>query len=125
MTIMRKVLIVEDDRFLASAYKSAFDGICEVLIAYNGIEALQKVKNDKPSLIVLDLLLPLKDGYQVLSELKADVKTRNIPVIVASNLGQASEIERATKLGATAYIIKSETSITDVVSLVKKNCKLT
>jgi DNA-binding response OmpR family regulator len=116
---MKRVLIVEDDRFLAKAYQVAFSRIqLETEMAFNGVEALQKVNSWKPDLILLDILLPLKDGFEVLKELKADKRTKGIPVLIASNLGQPKEITKGKELGAIGYIIKSDTSISDVISLI-------
>lgn len=116
---MKRVLIVEDDRFLAKAYQVAFERVkLETEMAFNGVEALQKVNSWKPDLLLLDILLPLKDGFEVLKELKADKRTKNIPVLIASNLGQPKEITKGKDLGAIGYIVKSDTSINDVISMV-------
>ncbi len=123
MRNMAKVLIIEDDRFLASAYRFAFENEkLEVDIAYDGQEGLEKIKTFQPCCIVLDLIMPKVDGFQVLEQLRVSEATSKIPVIVASNLGQDSEIKKAMDLGAKAFITKSQTPITEVISKVQSLC---
>lgn len=118
---MKHVLIVEDDRFLAKAYSVAFEQkMISAELAFDGVEALQKVATNPPEVIILDILLPLKDGFAVLKELKANPTTAKIPVIIASNLGQPSEIQQGKDLGAFSYIVKSDTSIAAVIDQVVK-----
>lgn len=120
---MAKVLIIEDDRFLASAYRFAFENEkIEVDLAYDGQEGMEKFKTSQPDCIVLDLVMPKVDGFQVLEQLRQSPDTAKVPVIVASNLGQDSEIQKAMELGAKAYITKSQTPITEVISKVKSLC---
>lgn len=115
---MKKVLIVEDDRFLASAYKLAFEGEkFQVELAYDGVEAMEKMAVFQPDCIILDLVMPRLDGFGVLEEMKK--KGSKIPVVIATNLGQEGEIEKAKALGADEYIIKSETPITAVIQKAK------
>lgn len=125
--IMAKILVVEDDKFLANAYrvklnKSGFD----IKIARDGEEAIRMLSDFVPDLILLDLVLPKKDGFSVLKELKQNEKWKNIPVIIASNLGQKEDIDRGMSLGATDYIVKSDLSLKDLIdkinsSLIKKH----
>lgn len=120
-TNMAKVLIVEDDKYLASAYrvkltKAGFD----IKIAMDGEEAIEVVNSFLPDLIILDLLMPKKDGFATLEELRKDSKWKKIPIIIASNLGQKEDIERGMKLGATDFIIKSELNLNDLVSRIQK-----
>lgn len=118
---MKHVLIVEDDRFLAKAYSVAFEQKkIETELAFDGVEALQKIAANPPEVIILDIILPLKDGYEVLAELKANPATASIPVIIASNLGQAKEVQRGKDLGAFSYIVKSDTPIVEVIDQVVK-----
>lgn len=116
----KKLLIVEDDTFLAQAYAMAFDGSSlEVTIAKDGQEALDRLHDSPPDIVILDLLLPKVDGFGVLTAMKNDPKTAHIPVIIASNLGQQSDIDRGKTLGATDYIVKSSTSMSEVTQKVK------
>lgn len=117
----KKILIVEDDTFLAQAYAMAFDGTdITARIAKDGQDALDQLKSDVPDAVVLDLLLPKIDGFGVLTAMKADEKLKNIPVIIASNLGQQSDIDKGKALGANDYIVKSSTSMGEVTGKVKK-----
>jgi len=115
---MPKILIAEDDKFLANAYrvkltKEGFD----IEIAENGIKALEIVEKSQPDLILLDLVMPKKDGFSTLKDLKANEKWKNIPVIVSTNLSQEEDREKIMEMGANDFIIKSELSME---SLIKK-----
>ncbi|HZE87882.1 MAG TPA: response regulator [Methylomirabilota bacterium] len=114
---MKRILIAEDDQFLANAYrvkltKAGF----EVQITRDGGEALAALQTFTPDIILLDLIMPGKDGFTTLQELKANPKLRDIPVIVASNLGQKEDIEKSTKLGAADFILKSDLSLEGVIA---------
>ncbi|MFA6255066.1 MAG: response regulator [Patescibacteria group bacterium] len=118
---MAKVLVAEDDQFLSKAYsaklkKSGF----EVMLANDGEEVMQKVKTEKPDIILLDLIMPKKDGFEVLAELKKDEKLKKIPVVVLSNLGQEEDITRGKKLGAVGYLVKSNIPISAVVEKINQ-----
>ena len=118
---MAKILVSEDDQFLSNAYrvkltKAGF----EVKIATDGKETLNELKNFTPDLIILDLVMPIMDGFTALEEIKKNDKTKNIPVIIASNLGQKEDIERGIKLGAVDYIIKSDLSLDALIAKINK-----
>lgn len=113
---MAKVLVAEDDKFLSKAYaaklkKTGF----EVIVAMNGIEAVQKAKSDKPDIILLDLVMPKKDGFEALSDIKKDPTTKGIPVVILSNLGQEEDVKKGKELGAVDYLVKSNIAIQEVV----------
>ncbi len=113
---MKKLLVAEDDKFLANAYrvkltKAGF----EVLIVSDGQEALDSLKTFKPDLILLDLVMPIKDGFTVLGELKKSPDWAKIPIIVASNLGQKEDIDKATALGTDGYIVKTDLSLNGLI----------
>lgn len=121
---MKKVLVVEDDKFLASAYKAGFEGEgFEVSIAFDGEEALDMAKQLMPDVILLDILIPKIDGFSVLQQLKANKELEKIPVIVASNLGQKQDIEKGMQLGAIDYIVKSESSVTEILNKLRNVLK--
>lgn len=103
-----KILLVEDDKFFREFYaqKLREKGV-EVAQAGDGVEGLQKVSENIPDIILLDLIMPNKDGFQVLEELAKSDVTKNIPVLVFSTLGQEKDIEKAKSLGAKAYVNKS------------------
>jgi DNA-binding response OmpR family regulator len=114
--LMKKVLIVEDDKFLANAYrvkltKAGFD----IQMAHDGEQVFTVLQTFQPDLIILDLVMPKKDGFSVLTELKKTPTLQDIPVIIASNLGQQEDIERGKSLGAIGYIIKTDLSLDDLV----------
>lgn len=118
---MTKVLVVEDDKFLIKAYaaklkKEGFDTI----LASNGEDGLRIAAEEKPDIILLDLVMPKKDGFDVLYDLKQNKKLKNIPVVVLSNLGQPEDIEKAKKMGAKDYLVKSNISMKDIVDKIKE-----
>ena len=118
---MKHILIVEDEDFLSQVLKDnlSSEGY-KVEVAVDGEEALEKIEKSQPSLILLDLLLPKKDGFQVLEELKSNPDLKLIPVIVLSNLGADTDIKRALSLGAEDYFVKSQHPIAEVVERVRK-----
>jgi DNA-binding response OmpR family regulator len=117
---MKKILIVEDDKYLIQAYKGKFSksGL-EAMYAEDGSEASELIKTYTPDLILLDLIMPLKDGFMLLAELRANPTFQDTPVLVTTNLEQASDRERCMDLGATDYIVKSNMSLDEIVSKVK------
>lgn len=116
-----KVLMIEEDRFLRKIYRDKFSRInFEFLEATNGEEGLNKVIYEKPDLVILDLMLPKKNGFDVLIDIKSNKNTQEIPVIILSNLGQESDIKRGLSLGAEDYLVKTEVSLSDVVNKVKE-----
>jgi DNA-binding response OmpR family regulator len=117
---MAKILIVEDDRFLREliARKLRNEGY-EVLEAVDGEEGLKRIKEERPDLVLLDLILPGIDGFEVLAKAKEDPDTAQIPVIILSNLGQREEIERGLKLGAIDYLIKAHFTPGEIIEKIK------
>ena len=114
----KKILIVEDELPFRQIYRDAMHMYgYNAIEAEDGEEALRFVKVYKPDLVLLDLILPKKNGFDVLRELKSDDETKDIPVIVYSILEDKAEIERAMKLGANDYTFKG---ITPAVSVVDK-----
>ncbi|MFH1047098.1 MAG: response regulator [Patescibacteria group bacterium] len=119
-----KALIVEDDLLLSKALSSKLEQEkFEVLMAKNGQEALAMAKEHSPDIILLDLMLPVMNGFEVLSNLKLDAQLKSIPVLILSNLGQAEEIKRGEGLGADGYLIKSDVSLKTVVEKVNELLK--
>ncbi len=103
-----KILIVEDDAFFRNFYMTKLkEKEFEVDIAINGQDALNKIKEQKPDLILLDIIMPVVDGFEVLTQLKAANIVPPIPVLVFSTLGQESDIAKAKSLGAADFINKS------------------
>ena len=104
----RKVLVAEDDRFLRRAAESALrrHGF-DVITASDGEEALRLARQELPDIILLDLIMPKLQGFDVLRELKQDPATSSIPVIILSNLGQEQDSKVATEMGAVDYWVKA------------------
>jgi len=116
----KKILIIEDDSFLADMYAAKFQmkGY-KVNLAENGREAMKEIQKEKPSLIILDILMPKMDGFEFLEQFKKNEKFKNIPVIILTNLGQKREVERGFNLGADDYIIKAYFTPKEVVEKVE------
>jgi DNA-binding response OmpR family regulator len=114
------VLLVEDDEFLANIYKTKFEmeGF-KVSVAVNGEAGLADAKKKAPDIMLLDILLPKKDGFTVLKELKADAATSKIPVILLTNLGQKDDVQKGKELGAEDYLIKAHFKPSETVAKVK------
>ncbi len=116
-----KILLVEDEESLAQMYSTKFtsEGY-EVDIANDGYTGLQLAQKNKPDLILLDIILPQMDGFMVLKELKQSAKTKKIPVIMLTNLGQNEDIKRGKDLGADDYLVKASLTPSELVDKVKK-----
>ncbi len=116
-----KILIVEDDTFLLNMYADKFRAEkFDVSVADNGIKALKLAQENKPEIILLDILLPKKNGFEVLEELKANKETKSIVVILLTNLSQKDEIKKGMDLGAKDFLIKAHFMPNEVVAKVKK-----
>jgi two-component system alkaline phosphatase synthesis response regulator PhoP len=117
---MKTVLLVEDDKFLSSLLKNRLEkeGV-NLLYAPDGEAALQVLRSQPVGLVLLDIILPKKSGFEVLQEMQSDPLLSKIKVIIASNLGQDADIIRGKELGAMDYYVKAQTSIDDLVSKVK------
>jgi len=114
-----KILLTEDDEFISRAYKDGLERAGFIVFtAYDGEEAIESLRNDKPDIMLLDLIMPNKNGFEVLEEMGEDKDLRKIPVVILSNLGQDSDIERGKKLGAIDYIIKSDFSMKEMIDRV-------
>lgn len=121
MKPMAKILFVEDEQALQKTLCEALRGHdYEVLSAFNGEEGLKMAQAHKPELILLDLILPKKDGFEVLAALKADPETKAIPVVVLTNLEGVGDVDRALELGATTYLVKANYNLDDVIAKVRK-----
>lgn len=118
---MKKILIVEDDRFLAKLLGSKLASPeIEIETVFNGEEALRKFQEKKYDLVLLDLILPQKDGFEFLEEIQKNGKIKGVKIIVLSCLGQEQDREKALKLGAVDYLIKSQQPLPEVIERIKK-----
>ena len=119
----KKVLIIEDDTMISSMYKTKLeqDGYT-VIIANNGSEGLEKVKEENPDIILLDVIMPQLDGFTVLEEMRGNLGI-TVPIIMLTNLGTDEDMAKGDKLGATDYLVKSSLTPTQVSENVSKNLK--
>lgn len=116
-----KILLIEDEEMLANMYEVKFknEGF-DLFKASDGADGLEKSKIINPDFILLDIIMPKMDGFSVLKALKEDEKTKNIPVMLLTNLGQDEDIERGKKMGAVGYLVKANITPSEVVAAVKK-----
>jgi len=116
----KKILIVEDDSFLQglASRKLTKEGF-EVVIASDSVKAFEVLEKGNPDIILLDLLLPKIDGFEILEKIKAVDKTKNIPVVVFSNLSEDKDIKRAKDLGALEFMIKSNFTLDELADKIK------
>ena len=116
----KKILVVEDDKFLREliAQKLIKEGY-DIAEAVDGEKGIKAVEDEKPDLVLLDLILPGIDGFDVLSKMKEDPKMAQVPVIILSNLGQKDDIERGLKIGAADYLIKAHFTPGEIIEKVK------
>jgi len=118
---MTKILIVEDDPLMQRMYQKIFSlENYDVITADNGEDALLKIREVKPTIILLDVMMPKLNGFQVLEKLKSDPDTKKIPVIMLTNLAGAQDAEIALEKGAVKYIVKSEHDPKSIVNMVKE-----
>lgn len=120
MQYMSKILIVEDDLVLKKALVDYLGGEnFEVLGAEDGETGVEMALREKPDLILLDIVLPKKDGYQVLKEVKANKETANTPIVLLTNLGSIADVEKALELGATTYLVKADYKLEEISAKIK------
>ena len=119
--VSNKILIVEDEDALASVLSSKFQlAGFSVLVAVDGEDGLNKIGTFQPDLILLDIILPKMDGFEILKTIKADKNLKNIPVILLTNLSQKDEVKKGLDLGANDYLIKAHYMPSEVINKVKK-----
>jgi CheY-like chemotaxis protein len=118
---MAKITVIEDDPLMSRMYQKifTFEGY-EVEMAGDGQEGLEKVRANKPTVVLLDVMMPKMNGIEVLEKLKADPETKSIPVIMLTNLAGQADAETALAKGAVKYIIKSEHDPKQVADMVKE-----
>ena len=117
----KKILIVEDEAFIAEMYKIKFesDGY-EIVLANDGVEGVEKSGQIMPDLVLLDLMMPHKDGYQVLKEIRGNKKTKDLKVYMLSNLGQKEEIDRSMNMGANGFFVKAHLTPTQLLKKINE-----
>jgi len=119
---MSKVLVIEDDKFLRELIVRKLSGEKEldIIDAADGETGLKVFEKEKPNLVLLDLILPGIDGFEVLSQIKQNPALSSIPVIILSNLGQKTDIDKGIKLGAIDYMVKAHFTPNEIVNKVKQ-----
>jgi OmpR family response regulator RpaB len=118
----KKVLLIEDDQQISKVYEIQLkrEGF-HTVISRDGDEAVEIFSKEKPDLVVLDLMLPKRDGFGVLEYIRKIAKDKETPILVISNLGQKGDRLRAMELGATSYMIKVDHPIKDIISTIKEH----
>lgn len=120
----KKILIIEDDNFLQGLEASKLKKVgYEVSTASNGDEGMIKINEEGVSLILLDIILPQFDGFEILKKVREDSTKKNIPVIVFSNLSEDKDIKKATELGANDFMVKSNFTLDELVDRIEKILK--
>jgi DNA-binding response OmpR family regulator len=117
----KKILVIEDEATLQKALNDVLsqEGY-DVSSALDGVRGLELATEEKPDLILLDIILPRMDGFEVLRKLKSDENTSNIPVIILTNLSDINDIQKALDLGATTYLVKADFHLEDILKKVKE-----
>jgi len=118
---MKNILLIEDDPFLIDIYTTKLKGSGFLVeVASQGEEAVSKVKEKPFDLVLLDIVLPKIDGWEILRQIKAESKLKDLKVIILSNLSQKEEVEKGMNLGADKYLIKAHYTPSEVVEEIKK-----
>lgn len=119
---MKKILFIEDEAALQKTFGDVLEQEgYEMVSAMDGKEGLRLVKSINPDLILLDLILPKIHGFEVLKQLKEDKETKDIPVIVLTNLEGTGDVEKALELGATTYLVKANYTLEEVLKKIKQS----
>lgn len=117
----KTILIIDDDAFIAGIYatKLNVDGF-NVIQAGDGLAGFEMAKENKPDIILLDVLMPKMDGFETLKKLKSTASTKNIPVLMLTSMGQKEDIDRGLNEGAADYLLKTQTLPTDAATKIRK-----
>lgn len=118
---MAKILLIEDDPLIMQLYEAAFkfDGY-EIATAADGEEGLEKINSWQPTIVLLDVMMPKKNGFEVLDAMKSNEATKHIPVVMLTNLSEHNDAETAMSKGAVKYIVKAEHTPKQITELVKE-----
>lgn len=118
---MKKIVLADDEQFIRLAYKDGLERAgFSVVVASDGEEAFEAVTKNHPDLVLLDLIMPKMNGFDVLKKLKADEALKNTPVMILSNLSQPTDEKEAKDLGAIDFAVKSDLSLQDLVDKINK-----
>jgi len=117
----KKILMIEDERIIVDLLKRKLEKEgYQVSVGRDGVEGLEKMRKDKPELILLDIVMPRMGGLEVMEKMREDNELKDIPIVVISNSGQPIELDRAKKLGAKDWLVKTEFDPQEVIRKVKK-----
>lgn len=120
MDTKKTILIVEDDIFAQRIYQKKFETAgFDTRLAQDGSKVVDILRNNDIDLVILDLIMPVKDGFKVLKDIRANPEWEKLPIIVVSNLGQEEDISKAEAFGITDYLLKAHTSIDKVIQKVQ------
>lgn len=120
-TNKKTILIVEDYVFYSQMIKAELESRgYEVRAVQNGLQAIEVVKEMSPDLVLLDLIMPIKDGFETLEEIKSDPNAKDLKILVFSNLSQTDDIEKVKNLGAVGYLVKKDFSLKELVDTIEK-----
>lgn len=118
--MLKKILLIEDDKFLRELMNKKLVTMgYDVVAAADGESGLTMIKESKPDVVLLDLILPGMNGFEVLEKAKSDPETANVPVIILSNLGQSEDIEKGLKLGAKDFLVKAHFTPQEIINKLK------
>lgn len=118
---MAKIVIAEDDKTLSSSLVAAFEEAgFQVSPAYDGEEAFEKIKTEKPDIALLDVMMPKMDGISVLWEMKANPETSDIPAVVLTNMGDMDTVSKIMAAGGKDYLLKSDNSVDAIIQKIKE-----
>ncbi len=118
---MKQILLVEDDPFLVDIYMTKFKEMGFVIeVVQDGSQVMRKIAENKVDLVLLDIVLPHVDGWEILKKIREEPGLKDLKVVMLSNLGQQSEVDKAFSLGATKYLIKAHYTPSEVVKEVKQ-----
>ena len=118
---MAKILFIEDETALQKTLSAVMEQAGHTVVnAYDGEKGLELAQEAAPDLILLDLILPKMDGFSVLEKLKGDQKTKDIPVIVLTNLESVDDVEKVIGLGATTYLVKANYDLDDIAGKINE-----
>lgn len=120
-TPQKTILLADDEQFIAIAYKDGLERAgYNVVVAHDGSEALDMLRANRPDLVLLDLIMPKMNGFEVLRTLKQDPNLADLPVIVLTNLGQSSDEAEARSYGAVDFIVKADISLKDLLARLER-----
>lgn len=118
--MQKRILLIEDDKIVSTALKESLsEAGFQVLQAFDGVAGLEMARKERPDLILLDLMLAKKHGFEVLKELKSSADTKDMRVVILSMLDSRDDLSKGMELGATSYIVKSQYALDQVVEELK------